>query len=140
MSITVEDVLELEAWIERGVDEKQREECLERVQERLFPKGISEGETKRREAIVETAKQRRVEEEEEKDPMPPLPLTPEALRPSQHPRWDGLISRDSPAYRRGSRHDGTLDEVERMREVAQGSPFDAERGFVPEKPVRPLRK
>ncbi|HZS36611.1 MAG TPA: hypothetical protein VFF06_07285 [Polyangia bacterium] len=38
-------------------------------------------------------------------------------------RWQGLIPPTSRAYRRGSIHDGTAAELERMRAQARGSPF-----------------
>jgi hypothetical protein len=118
--ITVDFVLKLDAWVARAATEEERAKRIEQARAQLFPPGLDETEIKRRETLVELAAEAR-------DPIP----TPDApsVEPASPtlPPWEGLIRRDSPAYRRGSIHDGTARQVERMRERARGSPFDADR-------------
>lgn len=137
MNITVADVLELDEWIGRGIDDEEQEERREQVRERLFPDGLDEGEKKRRIDVIEQAitEQKRLEKEKERDPMPGLPTS---LGIPSLQKWEGLVSHDSPAYRRGSKHDGTAAEVKRMRDIARGSPFEAEKEYVLPKNTLPF--
>ena len=120
MTITVDYVVALNAWIDRAPNEDERAKRADRVRAQLFPPDLDEGEIAKRAAIVEQAREAR-------DPMP-LPKAPlvERVMPVP-PLWGGLVRRDSPAYRRASLHDGTARAVERTRERSRGSPFDAER-------------
>ena len=124
--ITVDDILKLEEWIARGKDEAERKRREEEARQQIFPDGIGEDEVEERKQVVARAKvaMRQKEFDESLDPMPTLsvPLVPVSL-PS---KWEGLISKGSKARRRGSIHDGTLDEVKAMRREARGSPFDVD--------------
>jgi hypothetical protein len=50
--------------------------------------------------------------------------------------WEELVPPTSRAHRRGSIHDGTAVEVDRMRELARASPFDATADVRPRTPTR----
>lgn len=62
-------------------------------------------------------------------PQPQVPEPPSTT-------WEGLIPRSSRAYKRGSIRDGIAFEVERMRELSRGSPFDADSDTRPRPATR----
>jgi len=124
--ITVDDIIKLDEWAARGKDEAERKRRGEEMRQQIFPDGLDEEEIKEREQVVARARaaKRQKELDDALDPMPTLavPLVPVAL-PS---KWEGLISKNSKMYRRGSKHDGTLDEVKALRRESRGSPFDVD--------------
>jgi hypothetical protein len=130
--ITLDDVLHLENWIARGKDEATRERRLKRAQARLFPLDLDALEIERRKLLVERAQARRLEAADSDDPLPEPEgrVEPEAV-PAISPtmqiafdEWEGFIDKTSPAYHRGSLHDGTQREVQALRSAARGNPFD----------------
>jgi hypothetical protein len=129
--ITVADVLELEAWISRGIDDSERELRAARVRNRLFPEGLEAAEYARRRRLIDEARREIALRRAKDDPMPTAgeedeiagKEEPEAKAPE---RWGGLISPESPAYKRASLRDGTQARVDQMRTRSRGSPFDAE--------------
>lgn len=124
--ITVDDVLRLEEWVTRGKTDEERKKRLAEMQSQVFPEGLSDEEIEERRQVIARAKKamRQKELDDQLDPMPTLstPLVPVSL-PSQ---WEGLISTRSKSYRRGSTHDGTLEEMKQMRQESRGSPFDVD--------------
>lgn len=61
---------------------------------------------------------------DEKEPPPKVEeKEKERERPVSKERWTGLISPDSPAFRRASRRDGTAVAHDEIRAAARGSPF-----------------
>jgi hypothetical protein len=124
--ITVDDIIRLEEWVARAKSDEERKKRLGEMQALVFPDGLSAEEIAERKQVIERAKKamRQRELDAQLDPMPTLsiPLVPVQL-PSQ---WEGLISKKSKAYHRGSRHDGTLEEVKQLRQESRGSPFDVD--------------
>lgn len=122
--ITVDDVLRLGNWIETGGPPEERARRAEEVKRVLYA-GRSEAEAEQIAAVIAEA---------DRVPLLGVPATalstPEPSAPPA-PHY-GLVSRDSPAYRRGSLHDGTAAEVARMRARSKGSPFDACAPYAPE--------
>lgn len=113
--MTVEEILQLEAWIEKGEDEEERERRVERVREKIFPSGLSADEVEARIALVEQAKERRSEEE---IPTPGPAPAPEPTAPPI-----GRERRPSRAREHLRRHDRSVSRVEEMTRRARGSPF-----------------
>jgi hypothetical protein len=127
--ITVEEVIALDKWICRATTEEGRQERLERVRRQLFPDHLSLEEIEIREKIVAQAGEQQAHVVDGEDPMPTpisMSLTAPIAIPTKPFTWDGLISPTSPAYRRAGRHDGTTEEIDRMRKASRGSPFDAD--------------
>lgn len=120
--ITVDDIVQLEQWIERGETEEVREQRLSRARERLFPPDLDRAEAERRAALIDEAKVKRAQEDEARDPIP----QPVQVAADSEDEWEGIVPESSPAHRRGSRHDGTYDEVRRMRDQSRGTPFYSE--------------
>lgn len=137
--MTAHDLISWLRWADEAETEKEKETRAERIQHHLFPDGIDENERKIRAAILEHV--RKIGEPPSWEgwpaasPVPDQPLSAVPITvPSSVPlQWEGLISPSSPAYRRGSRHDGTQAEVERMRFESKGSPFDVD--LPPSKPT-----
>lgn len=134
--ITVDDVLKLEDWVERAKTPEEKKAREEAARQEIFPDGLSEDEVAERKQVLERSKAARRQQliDNKLDPMPTLsiPRVPTSI-PSD---WEGFVSKKSKAYRRGSIHDGTGAEVERMRREAKGSPFDV--GI--EARVKPLKR
>lgn len=128
-------------WAGEAKEEGEEKTRLDRINRFLYPPGISEEDRKSREETTDFVKKfgQPPSWAGFSDPCPPpdedpaggriaLPAVPElpvvppppVLKP-----WGGLIPTDSPVYRRGGLHDGTLQETKKLREFATGSPFDA---------------
>lgn len=121
--LTVDDILELEKWIEAGATETDRDERLEQVREHLFSDDLDEIEVERRQALIAEAKSRKAKVEVTSALPSDAPVeepTPPAVE------WQGFIPKTSRAYKRGSLHDGTAQEMDEMRSRSRGSPFSAE--------------
>ncbi len=141
-TLTVDDILGLLAWIERGPSEQIREDRTERVRRRLFPEGLEAEEVTRRQRLIERARE---VEAEKRDAASDDPMPLRAALPSVSPAheavsaWEGLIPESSPAYRRAQLHDGTRTALEREKARAKGSPFDAEYDEFPVR-TKPVSK
>lgn len=126
MTVTAHDII---AWTRWAAEAKGAEQVVrrDRLQRYLFPDGLEVGEKRRREALVEYVK--KMGEPPNWDGWPAAAAVPDgAVAPPVVPEmpaleWPGLVSSESRAYRRGSLHDGTAEEMDRMREQARGSPF-----------------
>ncbi len=137
--ITVDELLAMVRWIEKGASEEERETRLARVREQLFPAGLDELERTRREALVAAAELRAKETENDADPMPlpgaaPPPPPPERKPSSAYEKWKKSLPEAGRARRWANDHDGLDDEVKRMQAESVGSPFEV--GRLPE-PLTP---
>lgn len=133
--ITIDDILELEKWIESGDTEAERDARVERAREGLFPRDLDQVEAERRQALIEEVRRRKVVVAEPA-PVVVAPPSPSAFVSAIEEEWEGFISRSSAAYMRASLHDGTAQEMSEMRSRSGGSPFNAEDEEWPRLPRR----
>ncbi len=166
--ITVDDVVGWSAWAASGATPEEQQARALRVNEHVYPVGLDPAEVARRVEVVARARAVPEEEIEKREPCAPpstsagvVPETPNAssvvpvpfvpasssgaTTPPAARVHEGLIRRDSAAYKRGSKHDGTAAEVARMRARAKGDPFAATVRDAPppknaDELVRSLRK
>jgi hypothetical protein len=130
--VTAHDLVAWFRWASAGETEEEKKARTARIQRHLFPEDIDDIERTRRERILDYVK--KIGEPPSWDGWPePRPVPDEIVGPPPPPpiEWEGLISPSSKAYRRGSLHDGTAEEVQQMRERSKGSPFDV----IPDDPV-----
>lgn len=138
VTISALDVVAWLRWAELGATDEEKEARRLAIKKYLFPPGLGFIELALRE-FAESKAEQLLEEgtppNNEEWPAPRSPGDPEtpvaSTTPTEEPlpelareRWQGFISPNSRAYRRGSLHDGTARENARMRENAKGSPFD----------------
>jgi hypothetical protein len=128
-------------WADEAPSETEKDVRGAQVRNHVFPPDLDAAERTRREKVVEYVK-RLGEPPEDLSGWPaacPLPDSkpitevipvakelPAPLIGISTVQWEGYIPKTSRAYRRASMHDGTGDEVEKMRERAKGSPFTAD--------------
>jgi hypothetical protein len=140
--IGVFDIAAWVRWVHSATSQKERAARSERVKRHLFPEGLDDVEKMRREDLVKDIDDWGDDPSEwsstiptDSKPPPGSTTTPdEVVKPRAPPtreecpplEWEGLIPPSSKAHRRASYHDGTHDQTQRMRELAQGSPFDAD--------------
>lgn len=134
--INVHNIIAWYRWADSAEAEIVKEMRAHRVQSFLLHDGLDRDERARRETIIEQARQLSEEDVAHIAPIPPPSLYETTPPPPPRapafvddvPEWEGLIPKSSPAYRRGSKRDGTLAELDKMTARACGTPFfeDAE--------------
>lgn len=127
--MTAHDLIAWTRWAAEGTNADERSARTIRIRNHLFPAGISDELREERNKLVEYVKNIGEPPSWEGWPEPRSPSDEVVVAPIEVPpprplNWEGLISPHSAAYRRGSLHDGTRQEVDRMRDEAKGSPFD----------------
>ena len=124
--MTAHELISWARWAsEADTDEEKSKRAL-RIKQHVFPEQLDDEEYKQREEIFEYV--RKMGEPPNWDGWPDACEVPDRVTMPSLPKvkWDGLVSPNSPAYRRGSKHDETAEQTKRMRDLAKGSPFDAD--------------
>lgn len=141
--MTSDDLISWLRWADAADSDLEKNMRATRVWQYVFPFDLDSKEKKRRESIVKRVKAMEAPEDDDWEGWPepkPLPEFPtplhgkEEIKEDVQPelniveripyQWEGLIPLSSSAYKRGSLHDGTYEEVRQMREKGKGNPFD----------------
>lgn len=125
--MTAHELIGWARWASEAETDEEKSKRALRIKQHVFPEQLDDEEHRRREEIFEYV--RKMGEPPSWDGWPDACEVPDkgSTMPSlPKVKWEGLVSPNSPAYRRGSNHDGTAAQTKRMRDLAKGSPFDAD--------------